>query len=217
MTSRTLLEGWLPLLIAVILTACGWIVGGHWGALPGLLLLGGVLWFFRDPERRPPEDPAAIVAPADGLVMEIDEVGEAPAIGGRGRRISIFLSVLDVHVNRAPAAGVIQSSKHRSGSFLDARRRESCDRNERRDWVILTDRGACAVSQIVGLIARRIVAWSKPGEHVATGERIGMIRFGSRTDLVLPEAVDVAVRIGDRVRAGETVVARWRSKTGQAP
>ncbi len=217
MTSRTLLEGWLPLLLAIALAVGGWMMAGNWGALPGGLLLFGVLWFFRDPARRPPEDPAAIVAPADGLVMEIDEVGEASAIGGRGRRISIFLSVFDVHVNRAPAAGVIRSSEYRSGSFLDARRRESCDRNERRDWVILTDRGACAVSQIAGLIARRIVAWSKPGERVATGERIGMIRFGSRTDLVLPEAVDVAVRIGERVRGGETVVARWRSKTGEAP
>lgn len=212
MTSRTLLEGWLPLLIAVLLIAGGWMMWGHWGAVPGAVLLVGVLWFFRDPERRPPLDPAAIVAPADGLVVEIDDITDASDLGVRGRRISIFLSVFDVHVNRSPVAGAIRTSEYTRGAFLDARKREACRRNERRDWVIDTDGGPCAVSQIAGLIARRIVAWSAPGDSVAAGERIGMIRFGSRTDLVLPEKADVSVRIGDRVRGGETIVGRWRPR-----
>ncbi len=207
----------MPLLVAVAVAAVGWRLAGPWGATPGVLALIGVIWFFRDPERRPPDDPAAIIAPADGRVVQIEQGAEFAAAGGRGRRISIFLSVFDVHINRAPVAGTIRSSEHSPGIFLDARRPEAAGRNERRDWVIETGRGPCAVAQIAGLIARRIVAWSRPGDRVAAGERIGMIRFGSRTDLLIPESADVAVRVGDRVRAGETIVARWRHLAGEAP
>ena len=217
MSCRALIEGWLPLLVAVVLAAAGWWLAGRWGAVPGALAFIGVIWFFRDPERRPSDDPAAIVAPADGRVVEVDQDAEFAAAGGRGRRISIFLSVFDVHINRAPAAGTIRSSEHSPGAFFDARRPEAAGRNERRDWIIETGHGPCAVAQIAGLIARRIVAWSRPGDRVAIGERIGMIRFGSRTDLLLPASAEVAVRVGDRVRGGETVVARWRDRAGEAP
>lgn len=210
MSCRALFEGWLPIVVALALAAGGWRLAGPWGAVPGALALAGVIWFFRDPERRPPDDPAAIVAPADGRVVEIEQDADLPTIGGRGRRISIFLSVFDVHINRAPAPGTIRSSEHAPGAFLDARRPEAAGRNERRAWTFDSGRGAFGVVQIAGLIARRIVAWSGPGDRVVTGERIGMIRFGSRTDLLLPSSAEVVVRVGDRVRGGETVMARWR-------
>ncbi len=216
MSWRTLLEGWLPLLVAAALAAGGWRLAGPWGAVPGLVALAGVIWFFRDPERRVPDDPGAIVAPADGRVVEVEQDAELAAIGGRGRRVSIFLSVFDVHVNRAPAPGTIRSSEHAPGAFFDARRPEAAGRNERRTWVFDSDRGTFAVVQIAGLIARRIVAWGRPGDVVAAGERIGMIRFGSRTDLLLPPSAEVVVRPGDRVRGGETVMARWRAGAGEA-
>jgi phosphatidylserine decarboxylase len=212
MSLRALIEGWLPLLVAAAVAAGGWRLVGPWGAVPGLLLVVAVVGFFRDPPRRPPDDPDAIVAPADGRVVEVEPEADLPAIGGRGRRISIFLSVLDVHVNRAPAAGTIRSSAHSPGTFFDARRAEAAARNERREWVFDSERGTFAVVQIAGLIARRIVAWKAPGDRVAAGEHIGMIRFGSRTDLLLPPSAEVAVRVGDRVRGGETVVARWAGR-----
>lgn len=215
MAWRTLLEGWLPFLVTAVFAAAGWRFAGPWGAAPGMFVMLGVLWFFRDPERQPPEDPSAIVAPADGRVVEVEQDAELSAIGGRGRRISIFLSVFDVHVNRAPAPGTIRTSVRSPGAFFDARRREAAARNERREWVFDSDRGPFAVVQIAGLIARRIVAWKRPGERVAAGDRIGMIRFGSRTDLLLPPTADVVVRVGDRVRGGETMMARWRDGAGE--
>lgn len=204
-------EGWLPLLVSAIAAAAGWRLAGFAGALPGALALAGVLWFFRDPERSAPDDPDAVLAPADGRVVEVDQDAALPGGGGRGRRISIFLSVFNVHVNRAPVAAEIREIVYSPGSFFDARRAEAGTRNERQVWLMETPRGPVAVAQIAGLIARRIVAWRRAGDRVAAGERIGMIRFGSRTDLWLPPDTEVLARPGDRVAAGETVVARWRT------
>ncbi len=177
----------------------------------GLLALafGFTLYFFRDPERETPDDPALLVAPADGLVTHVEVVDDAPFGLGRATRISVFLSVFDVHVNRFPFAGTVLESVHTPGLFLDARLVDCAVRNERMDWLLQTPKGKVAVRQIAGLIARRIVGWVQPGEVVETGQRLGLIRFGSRTDLFLPANCEALVRVGDRVAGGLTPVARW--------
>ncbi|MGD9896438.1 MAG: phosphatidylserine decarboxylase [Candidatus Methylacidiphilaceae bacterium] len=174
-----------------------------------LLLLGCVIFFFRDPDRKPSLDPNAILAPADGKVVQVDVVRESPFSFRPMRRVAIFLSVFDVHVNRAPVAGTVRKIQYASGSFLDARRKEAADRNERQDWWIESPRGIVGVRQIAGKVARRIVRWVGNGASVRAGERIGMIRFGSRTELYVPEECRILVEPGDVVHAGETVVGRW--------
>lgn len=165
--------------------------------------------FFRDPERTPPADPLALVSPADGKVICVDEA-EDPCFGqGKFLRVGIFLSVLDVHVNRSPYAGTFEKTHYSAGEFLDARHLEVDLRNENQTWLLKTSRGTVLVRQIAGLIARRIVGWKKPGDSVQTGERFGMIRFGSRTDLYFPASCTPRVQPGQRVVGGETVIATW--------
>ncbi len=165
-------------------------------------------YFLRDPERALPEDASLAVAPADGLVTEIEEVEESEFLKTKTIRIGIFLSVLDVHINRAPIAGRITHSEPKEGKFYDARNPESSLYNESRLWVIEGDRVTVAVKQITGAIARKICAWSVVGDVVERGARFGMIRFGSRTELYLPLGTEILVQPGDRVRGGETPVAR---------
>lgn len=177
----------------------------------GLLLF--TLWFFRDPDRVIAKDPFAIVAPADGLITDIVEEHELPD-GTRGIRVSIFLSIFDVHVNRSPVDGRILDRRAFAGRHLDARRSEAHRENEAMLWEIEvsepTPPGTKVwVRQISGAIARRIVAWRQPGDFLEKGERFGMIRFGSRTDLLLPKGVVVVVSQGQQVRGGATVLARW--------
>jgi phosphatidylserine decarboxylase len=172
----------------------------------GLLLFS--LYFFRDPERQPPSDKNLAVAPADGVVVEVKETSEDQLIRGRVKRIAIFLSVFDVHVNRAPVAGQITHSESRSGRFLDARNPSSADINARRTWAIKANEMTIVVRQITGAIARRICAWKQVGDSVERGERFGMIRFGSRTEVDLPFEAEILVQLGDRVRGGETPIAR---------
>jgi phosphatidylserine decarboxylase len=183
-----------------------------WLALPVLLLVLFSLWFFRDPERAVPAEADAIVSPADGWVTAVDEVDELPQ-GGSGWRISIFLSVFSVHVNRAPVEGTIESSEYKPGKFLDARHPDSATRNESQTWCFaVTDRAdRVIVKQITGAIARRIVPWSKVGDVIRKGHRFGMIRFGSRTDLFLPAGARPIVGVGDAVAGASTIVARWVS------
>jgi len=199
-----------PFLIgaAVLLGACLW--QGWWlpSALAGLLL-AGLLLFFRDPHRQPPADPLALVSPADGTVICVDEAEDPCFDLGKFRRVGIFLSVLDVHVNRSPCDGVVEKTHYSAGEFLDARRLEVDLRNENQTWLLTSPRGPILVRQIAGLIARRIVAWKKPLDLVRQGQRIGMIRFGSRTDLYVPGACTVRVKVGQKVKGGETVLATW--------
>jgi phosphatidylserine decarboxylase len=181
----------------------------HWrGAALVLFLLGGfVLFFFRDPERTPPAEAGAIVSPADGRIMEVVEEswGENP-----GRRISIFLSIFDVHVNRAPFGGRISGVEYRRGKFYGAMRRRASAENEQNVIRVATDHGEIVFKQIAGWVARRIVFWKSPGDTVTRGERVGMIRFGSRVDLWLPDRVEILVRPGQHVGAGSSALARWR-------
>jgi phosphatidylserine decarboxylase len=187
-----LLFGMAKVLAAVALTynASGW-----WAVIFGiniavLVILGGlIVWFFRNPKRRMPDDPAAVVAPADGLVDSIQEVEGDDFIGEPAVRISIFLSIFNVHINRVPVACRVLGLKHRRGRFLDARRPESSTQNEQLA-IYLEQTGSVPrrmiVRQITGLIARRIVCWLKPQDELAIGEQLGMIKFGSRTELILP-------------------------------
>ncbi len=189
-----------------------WIIAKMVFALAGLivaLLLGFVCYFFRDPERIVPADESIIVAAADGLVVDVLEMEEPDFHLGPMIRIAVFLSVFDVHVNRSPVAGVVKSTVYKAGEFLDVRHKESSTRNECRSWWLDTPRGPVAVRQIAGLVARRIVAWSGEGSALERGERLGMIRFGSRTEVFLPLGCAVLVKPGDRVAGASTPIARW--------
>lgn len=166
------------------------------------------LYFFRDPERTPPPGDDVAVAPADGLVTTVDEVEETEFLNTRLRRVGIFLSVLDVHVNRSPIAGEVTHSEPKPGKFLDARDPDSSLWNVSRSWVISGPVGTVLVRQITGAIARRICPWAVVGDPLARGERFGMIRFGSRTELLVPMEATLLVQVGDRVRGGETPLAR---------
>lgn len=186
-----------------------------WVAVAGLALAGlFVVWFFRDPHRAVPPAPGLVVAPADGRVVDIDEVGDDPFVGGPAVRVGIFLSVFDVHINRAPAAGRVVGISYRRGKFLNALRAASARENEQlavRLQETAPPYRRYVVRQIAGAIARRIVCRVKPGDGLARGERYGMIKFGSRTELVLPREPGLRVRVavGDAVRGGVTVVAEF--------
>ncbi len=179
---------------------------GRWAAaavaaVPALAFAG----FFRDPERVAPRVPGALLAPADGTVMAIAEVDDAWV--GPALRISIFLSPLDVHVNRAPAAGVVRGVERVSGRFVAAYRSEASEVNERCTVALEADSARVAVRQIAGVLARRIVCRVRIGDKLEAGERFGLIRFGSRTDLIAPRGAAVRARVGDRVRGGESIMA----------
>ncbi len=184
-------------------------LGFHWNWLGGVLLVLGafVLFFFRDPERTPPSDPELIVSPADGRVMEVVEEarGECP-----GRRISVFLSIFDVHVNRAPVAGRIAAMEYRKGQFYAAMRGRASEQNEQNVIHVSNERGEIVFKQIAGWVARRILCWKAVGDSVTRGERVGMIRFGSRVDIWLPDRVEILVRPGQHVAGGSSILARWR-------
>jgi len=193
----------VPLVPAVLALAFGWYLLG--GIL--LFLAAFVLYFFRDPERQVPTDPAAVVSPADGRIMEIvdEPLGARP-----GRRISIFLAVWDVHVNRAPCAGRIRKVEYRPGRFLAAMRSRASAENEQNVFHLETDRGEITFKQIAGWIARRVLSWKSAGDRVALGERVGMIRFGSRMDVWLPLDAEILVRPGQHVAGGSSLLARWK-------
>ena len=182
-----------------------------WLLLFFCLLFVCTLAFFRDPDRAAPTDPNAIVAAADGKVMDVIEVDENEVVKRRMRRIGIFLSIFDVHTNRAPIDGRVIYREHREGIYLDARRPECSERNESMTWAFENPRVTIIVRQITGAIARRIVAWSGAGDELKKGDRFGMIRFGSRTEVYLPLNAEVLVKVGDHVSGGSTIVARLPS------
>jgi phosphatidylserine decarboxylase len=177
-----------------------------WFALPPLLLACFCMWFFRDPERRIPEEVGLVVSPADGKVTEI---APCPLQGEPHFRISIFLNVFDVHVNRSPIAGVIKTAEYRRGRFLNAMDATSAEANEQNIVTVIGDGQTVIFKQIAGLIARRIVFTKKIGDTVARGERVGLIKFGSRTDVILPATAQRVVKVGDRVRGGSSILARF--------
>jgi len=180
-------------------------LAGRWWALPPLLLGGFFLWFFRDPERVVPGEPGLVVAPADGKVTSASVI----EIEGRPRaRISIFLNVFDVHVNRSPVAGTVRSVEYKPGKFLNAMDPACAEHNEQNVATLESGGEAIVLKQIAGLLARRIVFTKKAGDPVERGERVGMMKFGSRTDVILSPQARLMVKIGDRVKGGSSVLAK---------
>ncbi len=198
-------DGWyfiIPLLLgAVALWYFGWRIGA--GVL--IFLAGFVAFFFRDPDRLIPADSQAVVSPADGKVIRIQREADGST------RLSIFLSVFNVHVNRAPIEGKIVRQDYRPGKFFIASDERASLQNEQ---LVITIRGERELSfaLIAGIVARRIVPWKKAGDEVNKGDRIALIRFGSRVDMILPENCGLQVKKGDRVYAGRTTIARWKEE-----
>ena len=183
-------------------------------ALPLLLLGAFFLWFFRDPNREIPQDPGAVVSPADGKVTDVSVVTS----GGTSRqRISIFLNVFDVHVNRSPIAGVVGDVRYQPGKFLNAMGANSAEENEQNIVTVEGEGRTIVFKQIAGLLARRIVFNRKVGDHVERGERVGLIKFGSRVDVLLDRDAAIQVKVGDRVQGGASVVALLPVVTAAEP
>ncbi|KQZ64909.1 phosphatidylserine decarboxylase [Sphingopyxis sp. OPL5] len=209
-------EGRKFVLIAAIVTLCFWLLGWE---IAGWLMLGITAWvaaFFRDPVRVTPTGSDVVIAPADGLVTQIAEVAPPPEIAGADGigdapmlRVSIFMSVFDVHINRTPIAGTLRKIVYIPGKFLNADLDKASEENERQHFVVERGDGVrIGFTQIAGLVARRILPFVSMGQDVSTGQRIGLIRFGSRVDVYLPAGTTPQVLLGQRTLAGETVVAR---------
>ena len=192
----TLIAGWL-----------GWTIVTVGAAVLTLF----VSWFFRNPPRVVPQGPRLVVAPGDGTVIAIEEEFEPRFIKDRSIRISIFLNVFDVHINRVPCEGVIEEVQYQPGLFLVASKPDATLRNEQNALMIRTVQGVKVLCvQVAGLIARRIVCWISPGDQAIRGERFGLIRFGSRMDTFLPVGTVINVAVGDRVKGGETILGELR-------
>ena len=211
---------------------------GYWYGLPLVLISGGALgfWFrdespallvcaifflilalfvlnfFRDPERPVPTEPQAIISPADGRVVQVVQENFE---GCPVRRVSIFMSPLDVHVNRSPIAGVVREVNYRKGAFRVAMEEAASIENEQNVFTVEGEQGRVVVKQIAGILARRIVFWKRPGDSLARGERVGLIKFGSRVDVLMAPDVTLSIKVGDRVRAGSTILgtSQYKSET----
>jgi phosphatidylserine decarboxylase len=181
----------------------GWLTRPAWAVIP-VLLAAFFMWFFRDPERAIPDEPGAVVAPADGKVTDASIVN---VDGQSYRRISIFLNVFDVHVNRSPVAGVVGAARYQEGSFLNAMNEKCAECNEQNTVTVDGEGHTVIFKQIAGLLARRIVFTKKIGDSVQRGERVGLIKFGSRTDVFIEPSAEVRVKPGDRVKGGSSIVA----------
>src|SRR5215813_1727938 len=207
MRLQTLSEArWILAFLALLAIVFG--LFSAWAFWFFVLLCLCTVAFFRDPERAVPADPSLIVAAADGTVMDIVELDENEVLKSKTRRVGIFLSIFDVHTNRAPIDGRVVYRQRRLGLFLDARRADCSEKNESMTWAFENPRVTIVARQITGAIARRIVAWANVGDELKKGDRFGMIRFGSRTELYLPLSATVLVKVGDHVAGGATPIAQ---------
>jgi phosphatidylserine decarboxylase len=188
--------------------------GGIAWAVPGLVLAGFFLFFFRDPHRATSAGPSDVVSPADGRVVVAGDPEPGAAPPGTWRQLSIFLSPMDVHINRVPIAGRVLRVEYKPGRFLPAYKREAATENERNEMWIDHAGQTVVCRQVVGILARRIVCRVPAGAEVRTGDRFGVMKFGSRIDLFLPPTATIAVKVGDRVESGLTVVARLAEAKG---
>jgi phosphatidylserine decarboxylase len=196
----------LVLLAAAVLV--GWLTSPAWAVVP-ILLAAFFLWFFRDPERAIPGDAGAVVSPADGKVTAVSTV----IVNGKPvQRISIFLNVFNVHVNRSPISGVIRGVRYQTGKFLNAMNALSAEQNEQNTVTVEGDGHSVVFKQIAGLLARRIVFTKNIGDRVERGERVGLIKFGSRADVMLEPGAEIGVKVGDHVKGGSTVLAFLRNE-----
>jgi phosphatidylserine decarboxylase len=202
-------EGYFFGLPLLVLGSVGFLL--HWYLTAAVLVFLAlfVFSFFRDPDRLIPTEPDAIVSPGDGRVMVVTEEQND---GRPGQRVSIFLAIWNVHVNRAPASGTIAKLDYRPGKFFAAMRERASLENEQNVFTLSTEAGEMMFKQIAGLIARRVVSWKKAGEQVARGERIGLVRFGSRVDVWLPKGAEILVKVGESVKGGSSTIARWPAK-----
>ena len=195
----------VPIILAVVLA-----IFAVWPAVAAFLVLTAfMLYFFRDPERTIPSDSDIIVSPADGRVTRVQPLD--PSASDSGTVVSIFLSPLDVHINRAPIAGTVTEVAYTHGKFLIATSEKASLLNEQNALTIKGEKIEVVCKQIAGIVARRIVCWKKPGDSVGLGERFGLIKFSSRTDLIMPASVEVLVQEGTRVKGGLSIVGRIRS------
>jgi phosphatidylserine decarboxylase len=207
MRLQTLAEArWIFAILCVLILA-SWFFS-PWLSLLFVVLAIYTLAFFRDPERIAPTDADAVLAAADGTITDIIDVEETEILKSQARRVGIFLSIFNVHTNRTPIAGRVIYRQHRKGLCLDARRPECSDKNESMTWAFQNSRTTIVVRQLTGAIARRIVGWANVGDELAKGQRFGMIRFGSRTEVYLPLNASILVKVGDRVQGGLSVIAR---------
>jgi phosphatidylserine decarboxylase len=207
MRIQTLYEGRWIFAVLIMTAVLAWFIT-PWLSLICILLILSTLSFFRDPNRIAPADANAVVAAADGKVTDIIEIEEVEVLKTKTRRVGIFLSIFDVHTNRAPVDGRVIYRQHRTGLCLDARRPDCSEKNEAVTWGFENARVTIVVRQITGVIARRIVGWAKVGDELRKGDRFGMIRFGSRTEVYLPLTASVLVKVGDHVAGGSTIIAR---------
>ena len=207
MRLKTLAEGrHIFAILLLLMLASFWI--SPWLSLVFLVLILYTLAFFRDPERVVPSNPSDVVAAADGRITDIIEIDEPEVLKTKTRRVGIFLSIFDVHTNRAPIDGRIIYREHRKGLCVDARRPDCSEKNEAMTWGFQNPRVTIVVRQLTGAIARRIVAWANVSDELMKGDRFGMIRFGSRTEVYLPLTATVLVRVGEHVSGGSTIIAR---------
>ncbi len=199
-------EGYPFIFISGFFTLILAVLGHNVIAYAGLLITAFILIFFRDPERFTPEKPHAIVSPADGKVLGIELIDDDDYLQNEVYKISIFMNIFNVHVNRAPMAGTVKKIDYRPGKFYAADSQKGMLHNENCATIIHGDGASIAVIQVAGLIARRIVNWLEIGDYVQKAERLGLIRFGSRVDILLPSDVTIAVEKGQKVKAGETIL-----------
>jgi phosphatidylserine decarboxylase len=200
------LEGFPVIAAFAVIAGIFWALGWYKAACVMTALAVFTLSFFRNPERRPPRGERLVVAPADGKVVFVGDVYEGRYLKAEALKVSIFMSVFNVHVNRAPETGSVAGIYYNKGKFISANLEKASMDNEQNAVVLETGRGRVMFVQIAGLIARRIVCWVKPGDTLQRGERFGLIMFGSRLDVYLPPGSTVRARVGDKTRAGETVI-----------
>lgn len=179
----------------------------YWAIIPGVIA-SFLMFFFRNPARTIPEDPTLVLSPADGMVMGVSELFEDQFLNTSAKKVTIFLSVFDVHVNRSPLAGEIKFQQYTCGRFRPAYKKSVGFENERHSIGIENESIRIVVTQIAGLLARRIVSWVTLGDNLKSGERYGMIKFGSCTEVIVPESVEILVKKGDRVKGGVSIIGR---------
>ncbi|PKN70472.1 MAG: phosphatidylserine decarboxylase family protein [Deltaproteobacteria bacterium HGW-Deltaproteobacteria-12] len=198
-------EGYPFIVFSLIITVFVAFLGICWLLILSALISFFIIWFFRNPERYFREEEKVVISPADGKVIKVENIEMAGSMAGKYQKISIFMNVFNVHVNRIPYNGKIEAIDYHEGKFVSANLDKASSDNERNAIKILTENGSVIWAvQIAGLIARRIVCWVKKGDTVKKGERFGLIRFGSRVDVYLPESSRIAVKIGQKVKAGES-------------
>lgn len=203
-------EGYIYIgVLAFITVVIALTVDPYWSIIPGVLM-AFVTFFFRNPERRIPDDNTLVLSPADGKVMSVGEVYEDQFLNEPAIKVTIFLSVFDVHVNRSPIAGEITFQQYTCGRFRPAYKESASCENERHAIGLESPTMRILVTQIAGILARRIVSWVTLGSVLQTGERYGLIKFGSCTEVVVPQSVEIVVKKGDRVKGGETIIGRLR-------